>query len=206
MRVEPATPGARGVDTILQFGSSRAAAIKAAGYSFVIRYLGVLTTLERNVILDAGLALLAVTYSRRPSWRPSAELGDSDGLHAVTNARTAGLPEGMSLFCDLEGPGGVGHDVVNYVNAWASRVQAAGYKAGLYVGYGIGLTDDQMYHELKVTGYWDSCSRNVGVAHRGFQMVQESPGNQHVAGIIVDVNHIQTDGEGDTPHWLIGDP
>lgn len=206
MRVEAAFAGARGVDTILPFGPSRALAIKAAGFAFIVRYLGALTTLERNVILHAGLALLAVTYSRRPSWQPSGELGDQDGLHAVQNARTAGLPEGMSLYCDLEGPGGVGADTIDYVNAWADRVQAAGFKAGLYVGYGVQLSDEQMYHSLKVTGYWDSCSRNVGVAHRGFQMFQEYPGNQKVAGILVDVNHIEKDGQGDTPSWLVGDP
>lgn len=206
MRVELAPNGVKGVDTILPFGEARAKAIKAAGYDFAVRYLGKMTALERDVILRAGLGLLAVTISRRPSWHPSGELGDLDGIDAVANAERAGLLPGMTLFCDLEGPGGVGADTIEYVNAWASRVQAAQYKAGLYVGYGIQLNDEQMYHALKVTAYWDSCSRNVGVAHRGFQMVQHYPGNQKVAGIIVDINHIQTDGKGDTPSWLIGDP
>jgi hypothetical protein len=206
MIVEPAPSGARGVDTILTFGPSRAKAIKDAGFDFVIRYLGTLTMLERNVLLNAGLALLAVTYSRRAGWQPNTAVGDSDGQHAVQNARMAGLPEGMSLFLDVEGPHGKGADVIGYVNAWATRVIAGGYRAGIYVGYGIPLTDQQMYYSLKVTGYWDSCSKNVGVAVRGFQMVQEYPGNQKIAALQVDVNRIQADLLGCTPNWLIGDP
>jgi hypothetical protein len=206
MRVEQAPNGARGVDTILPFTASRAKAIKGAGYDYVVRYLGVLTTPERNIILQAGLALLAVNYSRRPGWHPSASIGDLDGLASVAHARKAGLPDGMSLYCDIEGPGGGANDTIAHVNAWATRVQAAGYKAGMYVGYGIQLSDVQMYHDLKVTGYWDSCSRNVDVAKRGFQMFQHYPPNVHVAGLQVDVNHIETDGMGDTPSWLVGDP
>jgi hypothetical protein len=206
MKVERATPGARGVDTIIQFGAERARAIKANGFDYVVRYLGVLNRTERDVILGAGLGLLAVTYSRRVGWVPSAELGDLDGVHAVSNARVAGLPGAMSLYCDLEGPSGYGRDSIAYVNAWATRVQAAGYTAGLYVGFGIPLTGTQLYKNLKVTGYWDSCSVNPTVAERGFQMFQHSPPNQKVAGTLVDVNHIAVDQKGDTPNWLIGAP
>lgn len=206
MRVEAARPGARGVDTILTFGPTRAAAIKSAGFEFIVRYLGSLTTLERNVILNANLALMAVTYSRRPSWLPSGGLGDADGQHAVQNARLAGLPESLTLFVDVEGPGGRGEQTIDYVNAWADRVVSAGYNAGLYVGYGIQLTPEQLYHRLKVTSYWHSCSKVQDVAHRGYDMVQEYPGNQHVAGLQVDLNHVQSDAMGQTPNWLIGDP
>jgi hypothetical protein len=206
MRVERARAGSKGVDTILPFGPSRASAIKSAGYEFIVRYLGSLTTLERNSILHAGLGILAVTYSRRANWQPSGELGDLDGLHAVANARMAGLLQGMTLYCDLEGPAGTANDSIEYVNAWASRVQTAGYVAGLYVGWGIKLTAEQMYHSLKVTGYWDSCSSNPSVAHRGFQMFQVNPPNQKVAGILVDIDRIAADQKGDTPNWLIGDP
>lgn len=206
MRVERAKTGARGVDTITHFGTTLAAGIKASGYSYVVRYLGALTVAERNIILKADLALIAVGYSRRPGWHPSLDLGDSDGLHAIANARTAGLLEGMTLYCDLEGPSGTSDDCITYVNAWASRVQAAGFEAGLYVGYGIPLTAHQLYWSLKTTAYWDSCSKNPLVDVRGFSMFQHHPPNQKVAGGIVDVNHIEADQKGSTPNWLIGAP
>lgn len=206
MRVERAPHGARGVDTIIDFTASRAKAIKAAGYDYVVRYLGRLTAFERDTILEAGLALLAVNYSRRNGWKPSERTGDLDGLASVGDAAKAGLPSGMTLWCDVEGPSGTAADTIAHVNAWASRVQASGYIAGMYVGYGIALTPEQMYHRLKVTAYWDSCSRNVTVAHRGFQMYQHYPGNVHVGELIVDINHIETDAMGDTPAWLVGDP
>jgi len=201
--VKPATNGSRGVDTVTRFSASLAAQVKAAGFDFVVRYLGALTTTERDRILGAGLALLAVGYSRRPGWRPTAEMGAADGVLAVSRARGCGLPSGLSLFCDLEGPAGTASDCIGYVNGWAHVVQDAGYLAGLYVGYGVPLTARQLYYSLAVTGYWDSCSINPLVEVRGYQMRQLSPPNQHAFGTLIDIDVIQTDAKGDTPHWLI---
>lgn len=202
MIVTKSSDGALGVDTILTFTKPMAARFKAAGYDFVVRYLGALTDYERDAILESGLALLAVGYSRRPGWKPSDTLGTQDGLHHIDCAKKSGLPTGMSIFCDLEGPGGTGNDSIAYVNNWAHVIQSEGYVAGLYVGYGIQLTSDQMYHALAVTAYWDSCSRNQDVSVRGFQMVQRYPGNQHVLGYQVDIDEIHADKLGDTPMWL----
>jgi hypothetical protein len=205
IRVQAAPSGAKGVDTITPFTAQLAAQFKGAGYSFVVRYLGAITTDEMSAILEAGLGLLAVGYSRRPGWHPSASEGAADGAAAVLHARQVGLPESMSLYCDLEGPASstTAGDCIAYVNAWAEPVQAAGYVAGLYVGYGIPLTPQQLYHDLLVTGYWHSCSRVQDVAVRGYQMIQQAPCNQTVLGIKVDVDLIQVDKNGDTPQWLI---
>ena len=114
----------------------------------------------------------------------------------------------MSLYCDPEGPASTttAADCVAYVNAWAKSVQAAGYVAGLYVGYGIPLTPQQLYQDLLVTAYWRSCSLVQDVAVRGYQMIQEIPGNQTVLGIKVDVDVIQADKNGDTPPWIVASP
>lgn len=207
MRIERAPDGAKGVDTILTFSKGLAQRFVAAGYDFVVRYLGALTDYEAQAILDGGLALLAVTYSRRSGWTPSATLGAQDGLLAIQHARAANLPIGMTLFCDLEGPAGTPENAIAHVNAWAHAVQAGGYIAGLYVGWGVRLTPKQLYQALVVTAYWDSCSSNPAVATRGYQMVQDYPPNKHVCGVQVDTNTIHTDLLGDTPNWLIaGDP
>lgn len=202
--VEPARAGAKGVDTVLHLTQSQCELLLAAGYSFAVQYLGPLTVATRDAILAARMALQAVTYSRRPGWMPSAALGAQDGTLDVQHARSAGLPEGMTLWIDFEGPSASAapSDCINWVNARAHRIIGAGYKAGLYVGYGIQLTAAQLYRDLAVTGYWHSCSHVQDVAIRGYQMIQEEPGNQHICGMLVDVDTIQLDRLGNTPNWL----
>jgi hypothetical protein len=208
MIVQRATPGAKGVDTILTFTPKLAAKFKAAGFDFVVRYVEALTVAERDIILNAGLALLGCGYSMKAHWTPSSDLGTLHAKHQIEHAVKCGLPSGMSLYCDLEGPNPLAGalSVIAYVNAWADVVQGLGYKAGLYVGYGVPLSAYQLYWHLKVTGYWHSCSRVQDVAVRGYQMIQQSPGNQTICGALVDVDIIQPDQKGETPNWLIGAP
>jgi hypothetical protein len=199
-----ATSGARGVDCVTILTPASAARLKADGHDFAVRYLGSVSTTERDAILGAGLALLFVGYSRKPGWSPSANLGAQDGATAVAHAKALGLPTGLSLFCDLETPNptSASADIIAYVNAWSTVVQGAGYIAGLYVGFGCGLTSQELY-DLKVTGYWHSCSYVPDVAVRGYQMIQDTKANQIVDGVQVDTDVIKTDALGSVPMWLI---
>jgi hypothetical protein len=208
IQVLKSPPGAKGVDTVAKISAATAAKLRAAGYSFVVRYLGALDAREASVIIGQGLALLAVGYSRRPGWIPSAPEGKADGMLKIEQAEAAGLLPGMTLFCDLEGPGGPNvHDAcIDYVNEWARPIQEAGFVAGLYVGFGVPLTSDELYHELAVTAYWHSCSVVPAVAHRGYQMVQLAPPNRTVCQTKVDIDFIQADAKGDTPMWMIEAP
>lgn len=208
MIVQKARPGAVGVDTVLRFTPQLAKRFKAAGFDFIVRYLEALTVAERDAILDADLALLCCGYSCRAGWMPTSDLGTFHAKHLIDHARKCFLPSGMSLFCDLEGPhpSAGALSVIAYVNAWAEVIQGEGYKAGLYVGYGVPLSPYQLYWHLKVTGYWHACSHVQDVAVRGYQMVQRVPGNQTICGVLVDVDQIQADQKGDTPSWLIKDP
>ena len=101
MIIQPAPNGARGVDTMLRFNAARAKAIKDAGYDFIVRYIEALTVAERDCILGIGLALLAVGYSRRPGWMPSAELGAQDAAHHIEHATAVGLMRGMTPIATL---------------------------------------------------------------------------------------------------------
>ncbi len=208
VQVASAPTGAKGIDTIAPLSSEVARTFKQQGYSFAVRYLGAMAAGEISAILEAGLGLLAVGYSRRAGWQPTAAEGASDGAAAVQHAKDAGLLKGMTLFCDLEGPASTttAADCVAYVNAWAAPVPAAGYIAGLYVGYGIPLTPQQLYQDLLVTAYWHSVSKVQAVAVRGYQMFQQSPGNQIINGVKVDVDIIVADANGDTPSWMIAVP
>jgi hypothetical protein len=206
--VQAAPSGARGIDTITPFSPQLAASFKAAGYQFIVRYLGAIDVRERDAILGAGLGLLVVGYSRRAGWEPSAAIGEADGQAAVQHAGKAELMAGMSIYCDMEGPAGstTAADCIGYVNAWAKPVIDAGYRAGIYVGYGIPLTPRQLYQDLIVTGYWHSVSRVQDVAVRGYQMIQQPPGNRLELGIKVDVDQIDADRNGDTPYWMVDLP
>lgn len=201
MIVAPATSGAHGIDTWLNLTSPACARLHSAGYAFAVQYLGRLTSVIRDAVLESGLALLAVTTCRKPGWAPSEDLGTRDGADAVTYAQAAGLPEGMTLYLDFEGPGSGALACAAHVDAWAHQVTGAGYVAGLYVGYGVPLTPAELY-ALAVTTYWHSCSDAPDVAVRGYAMTQLRPPNVHVCGVEVDLDTIHTDGRGETPPWL----
>ena len=142
--VAGAQPGAQGFDAATVLNSHAATTFRQAGFTFCIRYLsralgqqhGDLTTAEADLILDAGLALMAVQHVDQEGWRPSADLGASNGNHAAANAREVGFPAGVNVWLDLEG---VHHlvaaeDVIAYCNAWQAEVAVAGYVPGIYVG------------------------------------------------------------------------
>lgn len=204
MIIQPAPNGARGVDTMLRFNAARAKAIKDAGYDFIVRYIEALTVAERDCILGIGLALLAVGYSRRPGWMPSAELGAQDAAHHIEHATAVGLMRGMTLYCDVEGPSSAARDrdCIAYVNTWARLIKSEGYIAGGYFGFAVPLTSYQMYHSLGVTQYWSGAGSRP-VETRGYSMRQANR-SITVDGLLVDEDWIATDGCGDTPILLIG--
>lgn len=206
--VAKATVGALGVDCVQ--GITTAAIAKGlydAGMRFAVRYLGSVTNPEVELILNAGLALMPVTYSRNPGWTPSGALGKADGAHALQSLQAAGIPKGCTVWLDLEGPGGHAQDVIDWVNGWAAVVIQAGYEAGLYVGYGTMLTSTELY-KLQVTRYWHSVSKVTDSAGQlaepgcGWCMYQLHPSVSR-AGVWVDVDVVQEDYQGRVPNWVV---
>ena len=194
---------ALGVDTIATLSSTNAAAFKNSGYSFVVRYLGSLSSAELDNILNSGLALMPVSYSRAGGWVPSAALGTSDGLNMVKDLKALGLPTGITVWCDLEGMGGVANDTIIYAEAWGACVGAAGYIPGVYVGAGIPLNSAQLYALNNIHAYWHSCSVVPDVNSCSYMMIQLNPPNQIVDGVEVDIDVIQHDHSGRFPVWAI---
>lgn len=190
-----ARPFALGVDTVVPL-APYAAALKSAGMSFAVRYLGSVSGEEVRTILAAGLAFMPVTYAKAYS-----------GMGAINQLRMLSLPEGCTVWLDLEGETSAPPDIIAKVNAWAGQIQAGGYEAGLYVGAGCVLTSEELYG-LKVTRYWDSCSVELDRYGRraapkcDFCCVQLRPYNTTVAGVVVDVDVIQRDASGRLPTWV----
>lgn len=211
MIIKPAIPSL-GFDVNQPLTGAQAAALKAAGYSFAIRYLprngslisGNLSQAEIRAILSAGLALMVVQHVAKPGWEPSAALGTSYGSYAATYAEAIGLPKGVNIWLDLEevALGTSVKEVTDYCTAWFTAVSAAGYVPGLYVGWNVVLSDQELY-DLPFKHYWRAynCDQNIPV--RGYQLIQEP--QKTLEGITFDPNRLQTDELGDVPFWVMAD-
>lgn len=209
--IAAAAPGAQGFDTDSEVVPVTANALRKAGFEFAVRYLsrgsgqqaGDLSAAEAQAILGAGLALMGVQHCARPGWLPTAELGDSYGQAATTNAAAVGLPTGLTLWLDLEGVAtyATAADAIAYCNAWAARVDAAGFISGLYVGAQQPLSADDLYWRLRVKHYWRSASRVPEVSLRGYQLIQAIAPSP-VAGLALDRDVTMADGFGGVPIWL----
>ncbi len=200
--------GALGFDSVQAIASvAQGQRMYASGMRFAMRYLGTTTPTEVDMLHSAGLAVMPVTYSRKPGWVPSASLGHADAIVALAHLKALGIPRGVTVFLDLEGPGGHAQDVVDWVNAWAADMKTAGYDPGLYVGYGTLLTS----HELMALGvdrYWHSISRVTDSSGAlaepgcGWCVYQLQPSRMW-EGVWIDVDVIQADYQGRLPTWCV---
>lgn len=211
MTVKPAITGI-GFDVNQPLTGAQAAAFKAAGYSFAVRYLprtgnlisGNLSQAEIQAILGAGLALMVVQHVAKPGWEPSAALGISYGNYAATYAEAIGLPKGVNIWLDLEevAIGTSAKEVTDYCTAWFTAVSAAGYIPGLYVGWNVVLSDQELY-DLPFKHYWRAYNCDQSIPVRGYQLVQQP--QKTLDGITFDPNRLQADELGDVPLWVVAD-
>ncbi len=216
MRIDTLPDGSRGVDVNQPLTDATAKALVDHGYTFAIRYVTRtqthgydLSAPEIDTILNAGLGLQVVQHVAPEGWSPTAELGTQYGTTAAADCGLLALPDGMSLWCDLEGVA-VGTDpeaVIGYCNAWYDAVAAHGYKPGLYVGWHCGLTADELYHRLKFSAYWSAFNIPYAPVVRGFQMYQHAAKTSDlIPGFTnqdMDADVIQSDALGGTPSVVL---
>lgn len=210
--VEPASVLARGFDTDTALTSETAGAFTSDGFQFAIRYLTRdgpeqdtdLTAQEALAILQAGLALMAVQHVPAAGWVPSAKLGLEQGHWAAVNAKSVGMPPGVSIWLDLEGvaDGTPAAAVMAYCDSWYEVVLAAGYLPGLYVGADAGLDADQL-SATRFDYFWESGS-DVSVPEQGYCMAQQI-GGQSIDGVSYDGDLVSGDTES-PPVWLAPPP
>lgn len=199
MRLATGKPGDLIVDTDEALDATSCSVLRNAGIRGVVRYASDLTVHEVDTIIGAGLILYFVNHSRNPGWLPSAIDGKKDANRDLADLLRLGIPKGVHMAFDLEGVGGGSpSNVIAHVNAHAGGIQAGGYLASLYVGYGALLNSVQLY-ALRSTLYWHSCSRIVDMAGAeaapecGWAMMQISPPNINLFGVIVDYNVVMQD-------------
>jgi len=205
VRVLPVPLGSRGADMAAALTCANAADLKAAGLDYVVRYVGGITGAELSLLLDAGLGVQLVTYSRAPGWIPSAVVGAADGSKDVDRLRELGVPAGMLVWIDLEGVNGSAADVAGWVESRAAVLVAAGYVAGLYVGAGETLSAAQLYAIPNVTRYWRAFNAGIPEPRCGWCHFQTFPPNQMLHGVQIDRDFVQADYEGRVPLMLAAD-
>lgn len=214
--VVAAAPGVIGFDIATRLNMAQAKKYVSQGFAFCIRYVSRddatrkanekngtpdLSLDEGQVILAAGMALMVVQHCPKPGWTPTAELGKTYGENAASYAATAGLPEGVNLWLDLEGIAKETphQDIIDYCNAWFAAVRVGGYEPGVYLGFDIYLSSDELFFNLKTKHYWRAPGHVPDVAHRGYQLIQhiKNPGPTEF-----DWDVTRTDDLGDTVIWL----
>lgn len=175
----------RGFDANLKLGPKTAAAFAKLGYRFAVRYVRRdpvhahdLSAAEARTLLAAGLGVMPVQHvESESSWVPTEAKGRRFGRAGAEHALAIGLPEGVTLWCDLEGvaPGTPAEQVTAYCDAWYEAVWARGYSPGVYVGWRAGLGPKGLF-ALRFRRYWGAYNLNADEvpAVRGLQMKQRT--------------------------------
>jgi hypothetical protein len=206
--------GTIGCDTSAPLDASQAAQLVAAGYRFLIRFIGLagetpswgLTAREASLLQAAGLALGIVQIQRKTGI--SAARGAADGAWAATLSQAIGSPAGATLWCDLEGGYAdvAAPDLLAYLDAWADAVGKAGYAPGLCSGPRTqpSRLGAAALGALPFEHHWMSAAAVPDIPTRGYQMFQLLPmtilpHGLSAAGTLIAVDVVQQDSEGGAP-------
>lgn len=206
-----AVVGQKGFDGNTVMETDSLAAFYAQGFRFAIRYVrntdsstsGNLSAAEAETIRSSGFALMAVQHVRGTGWRPTAELGQQDGILAVQQVVDCGLPARICVWMDLEGVYGdaTSDDVLAYCNAWFTEVSIGGFIPGIYVGANCGLNQDQLDNQLPFEYYWRSGSSVPDLPNHGYCMVQLIDSHYVIDGVSYDLDTIVDDSNSKPPVW-----
>jgi len=216
---QPARNGAIGFDIATLVSSDDAERYASQGYAFCISYISRdddtrryneangtpdLSESEPEQILAAGLALMVVQHCPLKGWQPSGPLGQAYGENALSFAADAGLPENVNLWLDLEGIAeNTGHqDIIDYCNAWFAAVAAGGYEPGVYIGFDVWLSPDELFLNLKTSHHWRAAGDIPEISHRCYQLFQHitNPGPDEF-----DWDVARDDALGGSAIWLAPD-
>jgi hypothetical protein len=210
--------GTRGVDCNAPISAASAAAFRAKAFRFAARYIRRATvhTYDLSVgevaaIHGAGLGLGIVQHVAAEGWTPTPMDGTAYGTVAVHECQALDVPDGVTVWCDLEGvaPGTHPSDVIDFCNNWHQMVLGAGYEPGLYVGYGAGLNSHELYSHLRFEHYWSAYNLDAdkSPAIRGVQMRQSvAKATDFIPGFTsqnMDVDIVTADALGGTPTWWL---
>lgn len=201
---KPATPGLW-YDTSTPLNAYLCEQLRALGAVGVGRYVPLpgndsshdVSSSELETITSRGLEVLLFQHVRMPGWVVSQCDGGATGLRAREYALSIGVPAGVHLFCDWEGP--IAYETaeaITYLDAWADAVRPA-YDAALYVGYEPVLSPVQLYYLAGFDRYASDAGHR-SVATRGVCYQQEGP-EVVIAGVRFDRATVMSDHLGCLP-------
>jgi hypothetical protein len=209
MRLVTATPNALYCDTDQVLTAAACNLLLAHGIRGVWRYPEDVTVEEHNVILASGLEEYFVGHAHAPGWQASAAGGQADGQRQIAALTRLGIPQGVHLAFDLEGPASGIPAVISHVTSHANVVLAAKCIPALYVGEGALLSSAQLF-QLPSQLYWAAVSRLVDAAGTaqvpwcGYSVYQGDPFDVVLddgAGtkVTIDYDYVKQDFQGRLP-------
>jgi hypothetical protein len=205
--VQEVPDGSRILDALVPPDLAGMQALKASGFNGAVLYAE--TAAQRHVdwAMQTGLGLMFVGECRHHSgWEPTGILGSADAVRMLGLLRRLTIERGLTVTCDVEGTGDYPQGTIEYVNAWTDVVATAGYDAQLYVGAWVRLNADELYHAIKLHGYWRAGSIEPEVAVRGYRMRQIPPLDRLIHGWRIDVSEAIADNLGGRAKWMISVP
>lgn len=164
MRLITATPNAVYCDTDTTLTTPMCNLLLSHGIRGVWRYLSALTSAEVAIILSSGLELFFVNFAHDAGWKASTAGGVVDAQRDLARLAALGIPQGVHVAFDCEGPAAGIPALSNHLGSYANNVAASKFLPALYVGQGALLSSAQLF-SLPFVLYWASCSRLVDAAN-----------------------------------------
>lgn len=187
MKVEPSAKNLTwGCDTLQRGSSLDFQKLRARSVVWRAGYIEKITVEELADQLAAGVAFSPVTLAL-----------DFNAAYHIIRLRALGIPQGVTVWLDVEGVNLDAPSIIGKINTWAAAVNGAGFEAGLYIGAGMPLTDDQLYALPLIKRYWHSVSRVPDPKVRGCCVRQIRPNDVQPTGLDIDVDIAEPDYEGD---------
>lgn len=188
MRIITVRPGARCFDHFGTLTSAQAKALAADGFEGGFAYTATVTAADLAARLDAGLWVAFVLEGLSPSTMPTRELGARMAGAGSAVLRGLSVPQGPTIFADLESPGGVGtwSDWYAFGAGAGSATLGAGDIPGIYLAEGTGLTRDDI-SKLPAQRYWRGAARIVD--RNGVPVDEPEFGWSVVQGLPIDATH-----------------
>lgn len=202
MKAVLATELCLGVDSLATLGAPNFDDLVQHHYQFRAGYIDHMTPAELALQLSKGLAYIPVTYA-----------DEFDAAHGLARLQALQIPLGTTVFLDIESVGALEPaDLIARITAWAAKMVANGYRAGLYVGIATKLTWRELYVLPNITAYWQGCSieedreGNPQVPYpRGWCLIQGRRFNLPINGVLFDVDFLTADDKDCVPYWVVAD-
>jgi len=175
--------------------------IKAAGYSFICRYINRVAKAEIDHIRSQGVYVVSVFEQGANHYGYfSAAQGKMDGIHALGNAQGLGQPLGTPIYFAVDFNASLAEingEITAYFDAISVQFKRPGLEYHIGV-YGSGLTLDTLTAKARVSYGWLSMSGDW----RGSQTDKDWNIHQIGGGTLCNINVDYNVSHGNGGGWI----